>query len=155
MNTATQNQNPFLSAVPAFESKHDYNQCSFWCENHPLSAVADKLTAMVPHSGCADDVVVEVYRLAQNCYYDLYNNGGGNTGRWRMKRELKSAMRKAFTPEAYTETLKSYEALMKEMNRNCFPMLDVLAFRRMELFFTNVTYYCAQAKGLTLPSAAA
>ncbi len=61
--------------------KFNYADNSYWCENrdlYPLLAAIHK--AYIPASGevIEDLPAVEDLRKANNAYYDLYNNGGGN-----------------------------------------------------------------------------
>ena len=43
-------------------------------------AQSDQIAKDVPASGHAENVAVELFRCAQNVYYEIYNNGGGNMG---------------------------------------------------------------------------
>ena len=53
---------------------------SYWSENGFYQAQSDQIAKDVPASGHAQNVAVELYRCAQNVYYEIYNNGGGNMG---------------------------------------------------------------------------
>lgn len=53
---------------------------SYWSENGLYQAQSDQIAKDVPASGHAQNVAVELYRCAQNVYYEIYNNGGGNMG---------------------------------------------------------------------------
>jgi len=53
---------------------------SYWNENGLYQAQSDQISKDVPASGHAQNVAVELYRCAQNVYYEIYNNGGGNMG---------------------------------------------------------------------------
>jgi len=53
---------------------------SYWSENGFYQAQSDQISKDVPASGHAQNVAVELYRCAQNVYYEIYNNGGGNMG---------------------------------------------------------------------------
>ncbi len=52
---------------------------SFWNNNSPLQSVADALNDLVPAEGSVAEPrknkALEKFRVASNCYYDLYNNG--------------------------------------------------------------------------------
>ena len=60
---------------------------SFWNGNNPLCSAADELGKLVPVEGkvtAKKSRALEKFRKAQNCYYDLYNDGLGNfTGEFR------------------------------------------------------------------------
>lgn len=52
---------------------------SFWNNNSDMQELADKLQALVPCEGAVafprKNRALEKFRVAVNCYYDLYNNG--------------------------------------------------------------------------------
>ena len=43
-------------------------------------AQSDQIAKDVPAEGHAENIAVELFRCAQNVYYEIYNNGGGNMG---------------------------------------------------------------------------
>tara|TARA_B100000749_G_C18446872_1_gene474634 strand:+ start:789 stop:1250 length:462 start_codon:yes stop_codon:yes gene_type:complete len=148
--------NPFLTSVPAFDEKKDYLKCSFWCDNHPLTAVSDKLSSQIPANGEAKSKNIEVLRLATNCYHDLYNNGGGNERRWEVRDQLVSVANEALDKDACDAVIKSFDQLTKKMTARWFPRKEERnAFKAMEVFMTNVVYTVAltddEAKNM-LPS---
>jgi hypothetical protein len=54
---------------------------SYWNHNGKFQALADALNKLVPCEGNIkgkNNVALERFRKASNCYYDLYNNGLGN-----------------------------------------------------------------------------
>ena len=53
---------------------------SYWNENGLYQSQSDQISKDVPANGHAENVAVELYRCAQNVYYEIYNNGGGNMG---------------------------------------------------------------------------
>ncbi len=53
---------------------------SYWSSNGKYQADADQISKDVPAEGHAQNVAVELFRCAQNVYYEIYNNGGGNMG---------------------------------------------------------------------------
>ena len=53
---------------------------SYWNDNGLYQAQSAQITKDVPASGHAENIAVELYRCAQNVYYEIYNNGGGNMG---------------------------------------------------------------------------
>lgn len=52
---------------------------SLWNGNSPHKELAEKLQALIPSMGEVENPrknkCLERYRMAMNCYYDLYNNG--------------------------------------------------------------------------------
>lgn len=52
---------------------------SFWNNNSPLQHVVKQLEALIPTEGAVleprKNKALEKFRVAANCYYDLYNNG--------------------------------------------------------------------------------
>lgn len=58
---------------------------SFWNGDSDLQDVAFKLQGLVPMQGPVEDAkknkALERFRVASNCYYDLYNNGLDNRAR--------------------------------------------------------------------------
>lgn len=59
-----------------------YFKNNFWNNANPLSKYSEKLNKLIPDSGSVEqpkkNKALEKFRKAQNCYYDLYNNGLGN-----------------------------------------------------------------------------
>ena len=53
---------------------------SYWGSEGKYQSQSDQISKDVPASGHAQNVAVELYRCAQNVYYEIYNNGGGNMG---------------------------------------------------------------------------
>lgn len=53
------------------------NWQTYWNNAGKYQQLADELQAMIPHEGeCpSDKPLLEKFRRAVNCYYDLYNNG--------------------------------------------------------------------------------
>jgi len=66
------------------DGKPDYSN-TYWCRKGKHEDLSAKLEKLVPSSGPVEDVdsnpMLEKYRVASNCYYDLYNNGLGNRGK--------------------------------------------------------------------------
>lgn len=58
---------------------------TYWGGNGRYQTLADALHKRIPTMGPVVDVknnpALERFRIAMNCYYDLYNNGLGNRGR--------------------------------------------------------------------------
>ena len=52
---------------------------TYWNGNGTHQAIADELEKMIPTMGECEDKRVEQFRKAANAYYDIYNNGGGNS----------------------------------------------------------------------------
>lgn len=59
-------------------SEVDYAN-TYWCEKGKHEALDEKLRKLVPGIGEVENAdrnpALERYRVASNCYYDLYNNG--------------------------------------------------------------------------------
>lgn len=51
---------------------------SYWSEKGDLQDWADQIKKDVPSSGHAETLPVELFRCAQNVYYEIFNNGGCN-----------------------------------------------------------------------------
>jgi hypothetical protein len=55
---------------------------TYWNDNREFSELADKLAKPIPSEGEVADPktnkYLEKYRIACNCYYDLFNNGLDN-----------------------------------------------------------------------------
>ena len=52
---------------------------TYWNEAGKYQGYADKLQELVPDEGPAEDKHVDKFREACNAYYDIFNNGGGNS----------------------------------------------------------------------------
>ncbi len=53
---------------------------SYWGSEGKYQAQNDQIAEDVPAEGDAPNVAVELYRCAQNVYYEIFNNGGCNMG---------------------------------------------------------------------------
>jgi len=53
---------------------------SYWEKKGKYQTQSDQIAKDVPTSGHAEKITVELYRCAQNVYYEIYNNGGCNMG---------------------------------------------------------------------------
>jgi hypothetical protein len=55
---------------------------TLWEGTSELKPIVDKLNLLIPEEGSVlnkeQNKHLELFRIAQNCYYDLYNNGLGN-----------------------------------------------------------------------------
>jgi len=58
------------------ETKNDDR--SYWSSNGKYQKESDILQKLVPTEGSSPFTDVELYRIATNVYYDIFNNGGGN-----------------------------------------------------------------------------
>lgn len=123
---------------------------SLWCETNLLSGLASDLQKLVPHSGSADNPMVNAHRLAMNMLYDMYNNGGGNACRWSITKEFKQSIRKAKLDRL---VIKSLEKRLSEVfkyvcrGRNFgWPQdgQEALLRYKIECFATDVIYYAAE-----------
>ena len=52
---------------------------TYWNGKGKYQALADKLQDLVPAEGPAECKHVDTFRGACNAYYDIFNNGGGNS----------------------------------------------------------------------------
>jgi len=52
---------------------------TYWNGNGTYQSIADKLEKLVPATGPAECKHIDRFRQAANAYYDIYNNGGGNS----------------------------------------------------------------------------
>lgn len=52
---------------------------TYWNGQGKYQALADKMQDLVPMEGPCDCKHVDVFREACNAYYDIFNNGGGNS----------------------------------------------------------------------------
>ena len=53
---------------------------SYWGSEGKYQSQSDQIAQDIPAEGHAQNVAVELYRCAQNVYYEIYNNGGCNMG---------------------------------------------------------------------------
>lgn len=53
----------------------------YWMKKGKHQDRFNTLTKLVPQEGHSEDQFIELIRVTQNVYYDLYNNGGCNIGR--------------------------------------------------------------------------
>jgi len=53
---------------------------SYWNSKGVYQSQSDQIAKDVPAEGHAEKITVELFRCAQNVYYEIYNNGGGNMG---------------------------------------------------------------------------
>jgi len=51
---------------------------SYWSENGKYQKESDILQKLVPAEGSSPFTDVELFRIASNVYYDIFNNGGCN-----------------------------------------------------------------------------
>ena len=56
---------------------------TFWDREHPLSNIADWMSReLIPANGSVENADknpnLEIFRIAANAYYDIFNNGGCN-----------------------------------------------------------------------------
>ncbi len=66
------------------KTKVDYSQ-TYWSHKGKHEHLCEQLNKLVLSSGEVEDhennPALETFRVASNCYYDLYNNGLGNRGK--------------------------------------------------------------------------
>lgn len=51
---------------------------TYWNSKGKYQAESDILAKLVPTEGSSQFTDIELYRIATNIYYDIFNNGGGN-----------------------------------------------------------------------------
>ena len=58
---------------------------TYWHNNGLFQEQQEVLSAanVIPISGKCEYTYQELYRIASNCYYDIYNNGGCNANRFQ------------------------------------------------------------------------
>lgn len=124
---------------------------NFWCNNHPLEDVYQELYKLVPAQYEAEDPHGEVLRLVTNAYYDCYNNGCGNSGRWSITPKFKRAIRQAglsreviLTLEQRLSNVFSYMARGKNFGWVC-EGYEYAHMHEMELLMTDVVYFCGMS----------
>ena len=52
---------------------------TYWNGNGTYQGIIDKLSEEIPIEGACEDKAIDRLRRAINAYYDIYNNGGGNS----------------------------------------------------------------------------
>ncbi len=128
-----------------FNYRHHKN---FWCRNHPLEDVYQKLYTLVPAQYEAEDPCGEVIRLVTNAYYDLYNNGAGNRGRWSITPEFKRAIRQTGMNREAILTLEQrlsdvFSYMGRGKNFGCVPDgYERVLMHEMEKLLTDAVYFC-------------
>jgi len=142
------NPNPYV--LPEGVDKFNYREVpNFWNGTHPLDAELKALSALVPMTGEADGAAVEVFRLAQNLYFDLWNNGAGNESRWNVRSQFAVAAMDAFS------SIKGANIDLELNHRLCkvllsmdveeyFPINETETQYLVEVFMTDVVYYVTQ-----------
>lgn len=144
--------------MPAGAEIFNYQEhVNFWNSDHPLAAEAKKLSQKVPMSGESDEPVIEVFRLAQNLYYDLYNNGGGNQCRFDIYDEFKAAVNNAFGNAAMFDApvpcedgsihimSTFHDVWMSMSHKSWFPKNEANTLLLAEKFMTEVVYYASES----------
>lgn len=137
--------NPFIAFVPEFALVGDYNQCSFWAGNHPLSKAYTAILQDTSRSKVSGDSLLNAFVLVGNCYYDLYNNGGGNASRWTIRTALRKAT-KSLSKEVQSAIMDAQDDVRNSMNAKWFPCYAPHAHRMMERLMTHVVYVIVKEK---------
>ena len=83
---------------------------SYWSGRGNYQSKADLVASLVPGEGSSTIPAIETFRVAQNAYYEIFNNGGANIGGrdggrtedWRMflnelPKELRQRVKTAFS----------------------------------------------------------
>jgi len=55
---------------------------TYWEDKGKYQDLRDNISRFIPHTGKCNHPELELYRLAANVYYDVYNNGGCNQSRF-------------------------------------------------------------------------
>lgn len=55
---------------------------TYWNRNGKFQELSEKLGKLIPMSGSCDNLNLEFFRVVRNAYYDIYNNGACNPGRF-------------------------------------------------------------------------
>ena len=97
---------------------------TYWTENGKYEKQGKAIKHLVPDSGEADTQHIEMLRVVTNCYYDLYNNGGGNWDGNRAKQFeyiidyqgvlIRSAHKEGLNPYQLSELLTIIVAIMDD-----------------------------------------
>jgi len=92
---------------------------SYWCSKGRLEKLATELNKLVPNSGpCpADAPKLDRFRIASNCYYDLFNNG-----LWNRAAEFRSVFK--FSPRRQYPKGRSIDFQNEEMNARLNAIFD-------------------------------
>lgn len=145
--------NPETYAMPEGEDKKSYNyqvMPSFWWESQSDEKMAKlrELGKLSFDVEAGEDAAMDIIRMANNVYYELYNNGGGNECYWTISSKMKLAVNAIFNQyggNGYLETgnriLNAFNDLIDSMDKqNWFPLNKNKTHFLMEVFMTEVVY---------------
>lgn len=117
---------------------------------HPLQDIDKKISAMMPLMGDNMDARVLPCAIVNRMYYDTYNNGTGNAGRWSVTKEYKKALRNAGFGR---DVIRSLEQRLSEVfsymkrGRNFGCVQEHYEFNHkeaLEMLATDLVYFTAQ-----------
>lgn len=123
---------------------------SFYNNNHPLEFYYKKIFEMIPYVGKTDDPYLEIVRLVNQMYWDFWNNGGGNSGRWAIANDFKKAIRNINTSKDIVLSLERrlsevYLYLGKGKNFGSVRYgCESQILEALEKLLTDVVYYSSK-----------
>jgi len=144
--------------MPAGMDVYNYQKAkNFWWGDNALQAEFDALKSLVPFSGNADEPEIDMFRLAHNLYYDLYNNGGGHDHRFDIGSSLNSVVNAVFNnfngsghEKAGVRILMAFHDVWMSMDRTeWFPKNDQATQLLVEVFMTEVVYAASEHRKLS------
>ena len=92
----------------------DFSKRSYGQDNGLYQEECDKINSLspneggIPHEGHAQNDAVDVFRCAQNTYYDIMNNGGCNMGMDHRQAEL-SQVNTVFETPILDKTIEEFD----------------------------------------------
>lgn len=111
---------------------------TYWNKNGEEQALSDRLSAMIPSRGVADNTHLNLWRLAVNAYYDLHNNGLCNwEQRWQ---PFRYALYDVYPDDDLLCNAADIDVIMNVTERR--PNLDVL-IGVMETVITAIARFVA------------
>jgi len=95
----------------------------YWNRKGLFQSTVSDIQDLVPSQGESDKPLIEIFRLLQNAYYDLYNNGGGNEIRWEFVPKIQELLKIIVADKEHKlDLLKKSRDLRNSMTKkSCFP----------------------------------
>jgi hypothetical protein len=146
-NAKTLNPNPYM--LPEDDRRfRSENHNNFWSKTNELQSSYDTLVDKLPIVGECKTPRMETFRLVCNMYYDLYNNGGGNSCRWAISKSFKSSIRKAKFSKEVVSHLEDrlsdvFEYVARGKNFGWPTDMSQCQFA-VEKLMTDVVYHCGR-----------
>lgn len=105
---------------------------TYWDNNGKYNDLVKEIDKKVPDEGASNDNVVEIFRLLQNAYYDLYNNGGGNEHKWNFVEPIKNLLNNVSydKKEKFLGKVVKFRASMTKYD--AFPINEKKAYKKAE-----------------------